>query len=65
MENSMPLLVRAEEAARLLGISRTRTYEMLRQGELRSVRLGRARRVRLADIEALVEKLAGDGADGR
>jgi excisionase family DNA binding protein len=61
----MPLLVRAEEAARLLGISRTRTYEMLRKGELRSVRLGRARRVRLADIEALVEKLAGDGADGR
>jgi hypothetical protein len=37
----------------------------MRTKQLKSIALGRARRVRLADIEALVEKLAGDGADGR
>ena len=39
------LLLTAPEAARALGISRSKLYELLRDGEIRSVRIGRSRRV--------------------
>ena len=39
------MLLRAEEVARLLGIGRTKTFEMLARGELPVVRIGRAVRV--------------------
>lgn len=59
------LLVRPEEVARLLGISRTRTYELLRTGQLKSIKLGRARRVRRCDIELLIDGLATYPGDPR
>lgn len=46
-----------EEAARVLGISRSSAYECVRRGELRAVRLGR----RLVVPRLVVEQLlAGD-----
>jgi excisionase family DNA binding protein len=40
-ENGLPvLLVRPEDAARALGIGRTKVYELIRSGALRSVRVG-------------------------
>ena len=33
-----PLLIRVEEAARLLGLGRTKTYELIATGQLRAVR---------------------------
>jgi excisionase family DNA binding protein len=50
-----PLLVRVEEAARLLSLSRSTIYEMLDRGELPSVRCGTARRIPLAALRAWVE----------
>ena len=52
------LLVSPEEAATALGIGRTLLYELLATGELRSVKIGRARRVRWSDLETYVEQLA-------
>jgi excisionase family DNA binding protein len=40
-----PLLLRVDEAAEALAISRTKVYELMASGELESVKLGRARRV--------------------
>jgi excisionase family DNA binding protein len=40
-----PLLVRVEEAARILSLSRSTIYEMMDAGELPSVRRGSARRI--------------------
>lgn len=46
------LLLRPDEAADALSLGRSKLYEMLQTGELRSVRAGRARRV---PVEALRE----------
>lgn len=51
-----PLLVRVEEAARILSLSRSTIYEMLDSGELPSVRRGSARRIPLAAVRAWVER---------
>jgi excisionase family DNA binding protein len=51
-----PLLVRVEEAARILCLSRSTIYEMLDSGELPSVRRGAARRIPLAALHEWVAK---------
>jgi excisionase family DNA binding protein len=40
-----PALLRVEEAARILALGRSKTYELIARGELPSVRIGRAVRV--------------------
>jgi len=40
-----PLLFTPEEVARFLGIGRCRVYDLLRQGDLTSVKVGSSRRV--------------------
>jgi excisionase family DNA binding protein len=51
-----PLLVRVEEAARILSLSRSTIYELLDRGELPSVRCGAARRIPLAALHTWVER---------
>lgn len=55
-------LLRVEEAAEWLGLGRTKTYELVARGELRSVCIGRSRRVPLSALLSFVERLAVDGA---
>ncbi len=50
-----PLAVSPIAAARMLGIGRTHLYELMNNGSLRSVRLGKRR---LIPIEAIRECLA-------
>jgi len=50
-----PLLLRAEEAARLLNLGRTTVFQMLADGTLPAVRFGRSVRVRRHDVDALIE----------
>lgn len=40
-----PLLLKPEEAAEALGIARTRVYQLMRAGEIRSVKIGKIRYV--------------------
>ena len=42
-----PLLLTAEEAAELLHIGRSKVYDLIRNGDLRSIKIGRLRRVPL------------------
>lgn len=51
-----PLLVRVEEAARILCLSRSTIYEMMDAGELPSVRRGTARRIPVAALREWVAK---------
>ncbi len=44
------LLLRADEAAHLLGVSRATVYNLLASGELRGVKIGRAVRVSRATL---------------
>lgn len=57
---SRPLVVRPQEAARLIGVSTPQFYRMLRSGELdiTCVRISKgARGFRVADLEAWASKL--------
>jgi excisionase family DNA binding protein len=51
---SRPLLVKVEEGARILGISRSLVYELMNRGELPWVKCGSARRLPLAALEQWV-----------
>ena len=52
------LLVSPGEAASMLSVARSTVYVLMASGELPSVKIGTARRLRVADIEAYVERLA-------
>ncbi len=47
-----PIFVRPEGAARLLGISRMAVYQLLREGELPSLKMGRRRMIPREAVEA-------------
>jgi excisionase family DNA binding protein len=56
------LLLTVKEAAHRIGLGRTFTYELIRRGELRSLKIGGARRVAVADIEEFVIRLRDEAA---
>jgi excisionase family DNA binding protein len=56
------LLVRPEDAAQVLGIGRTKVYELIRSGALRSVRVGGLRRIPVSALDEFVARLEGDAA---
>jgi excisionase family DNA binding protein len=52
----LPELLRVEEAAAVLDVSTYLVYEMVKRGELPSVRLGRLVRVPRTALEVMQEK---------
>lgn len=48
-----------EEAAEVLGISRTRAFAAVREGSLKSYKEGRRRMVSVREVEAYVERKQG------
>ena len=55
------LLLKPEEAAEVLGIGRSKFYELLTAGAIQSVRIGKCRRVPLAALEEYVSRLRRQG----
>jgi excisionase family DNA binding protein len=53
------LLLRPEEVAQALGVGRSTVFQLMRSGELRSVKIGKSRRV---PVDAVTEYVAGLGA---
>lgn len=51
------LLISVGEAARRLGIGRTACYALVLKGELKSVKIGRSRRVVVSSLEAHIRRL--------
>lgn len=51
------LLYKVADVAQVLSLSRTKVYELVRSGELPSVRIGGSRRVRGEDLSRYVESL--------
>ena len=61
---SVKLLLTVPEAADALGLCRSVIYELLLCGELRSIKIGRARRIPLTVLEEFVaRRLDGAGAE--
>ena len=54
-----PLLLRPEEAAELLRIGRTAVFGLIRAGELRSVKIGKLRRIPADALHEYVTGLSG------
>lgn len=54
--SDLPELLTVDEAAAWLGIGRGLVYELVKTGELRSVKLGRLVRVRRDGLEAMVAR---------
>lgn len=57
-----PVLYRVEEAAEALRISRSVVYELIRSDQLRTVKVGRSRRVPVEALAECVALLAGEAA---
>ena len=57
------VLLTAEEAADALSIGRTKLYELLAAGLLRSVQIGKSRRIPVSAIHEFVDRLAPKGEE--
>lgn len=55
-----PLLLTVPEAAKVLGIGRTKVFELIRRGELQSVKIDNSRLLAPAFLEAYVAKLTAE-----
>ena len=52
-----PLLLKYDEAAAILAVSKSKLYRMVISGEIPAVRFGGNIRIRMTDLEQLVEGL--------
>ena len=55
-DTAEPICVRINEAARMIGIGRTKLYELISTGELETVKIGKATRVTTASLRELVKR---------
>jgi len=55
-----PVTVTVENALRLSGLGRTKLYELMNQGRLKTVKIGRRRLVVFASLEALAANGGGE-----
>ena len=55
-----PICVRVNDAARMIGIGRTKLYELISNGELEAVKIGKATRVTTASLNDLVRRHLSD-----
>ena len=61
-----PICVRVGVAARMIGIGRTKFYELINAGEVETIKLGSATLIPTASLAALVERQrATGGAESR
>src|SRR4051812_43085162 len=61
VETRERLLLTVVEAAAMLGVGRTKAYELIAGGELQVVHIGRAARVPLAAVRRYVDGLVSQG----
>ncbi|MFQ3895928.1 excisionase [Sphingobium sp. GW456-12-10-14-TSB1] len=54
-----PICVRVNEAARMIGVGRTKLYELIAAGEIETVKLGKATRITTASLHDLVRRQRG------
>jgi len=59
---SKPILVSVAEAAHMLSIGRTAAWELVRKRKIKSVKIGRTRRLPIAAIEEYVQQLMDEDA---
>ena len=53
------ICVRVNEAARMIGVGRTKLYELIAAGEVETVKFGKATRITTASLHDLVRRQRG------
>lgn len=56
-----PLSVSVEDAARIVGYSRSGVYELIGSGDLKAFKLGRRRLILMTELKAWIERAAKVG----
>jgi len=51
-----PICVRINDAARMIGVGRTKLYELISKGEVETVKIGKATRITTASLRRLVDR---------
>lgn len=51
-----PICVRVNDAARMIGVGRTKLYELIAAGEVERVKLGKATRITTASLHDLIRR---------
>lgn len=57
-----PLSVSVEDAAKIVGYSRSGVYELIASGDLKAFKLGRRRLILMTELKTWIERAAKDGA---
>lgn len=61
-EQITALSISVEEAARVIGYSRSGVYELIAKGEIKAFKLGRRRLILMSELKAFIERAAKEGA---
>ena len=56
-----PICVKINDAARMIGVGRTKLYELIAANQLEVVKLGKSTRITAASLRALVLRLGASG----
>jgi|TARA_A100001518_G_C1195948_1_gene40426 excisionase family DNA binding protein len=56
-----PICVKVNDAARMIGVGRTKLYELIAAGEVDVVKLGKSTRVTTASLRTLIQKRCSTG----
>lgn len=56
------VLLTAEEVAESLKIGRCKVYDLIRTGELQSIKIGRLRRIPVDSVHAFAQRMAAEAA---
>jgi excisionase family DNA binding protein len=62
MKSSEPVLITVDELAARLSIGRTAAWELVRKRKIKSVKIGRTRRVPVTSLQEYIERLLEEGA---
>ncbi len=52
----VPICVKVNDAARLIGVGRTKLYEMIASGEIEAIKLGKSTRITTASLHELIRR---------
>lgn len=55
--SDLPMLFNANQVAKIMGVSRSQVYNLMNSGQLRSVSIGRSRRVTNAQMQDFIATL--------
>lgn len=51
-----PICIRVNDAARMIGVGRTKLYELIAAGEVETVKLGKGTRITTASLHDLIRR---------